>query len=314
MSVQWRILCLVVLPFICLLGFLLPSVVPAEKEDPTTESEGPVGDAFPVERSDDEQMARRTADAEEARQLYESLAERERKKPAGVRASLWLGRYLYDAQRIEEALVRFEAAREYATDPEAAEAIFWCEQARLLLGHEPLAPERSESTSGFWETMQEIVGIDRAIRQGRRDEAEGLLLSIEGAARREGILGLCLARWGSVFRLGGEGRVRPDDLHGWVTAAIASPERLDFETPTQEQPRESWTVVFGNFLDEASALARRKELIDAGLPARVVSSTDSDPGRHRVVMGPFGSEADADSAMAEFDSLTSADYLIQRTQ
>jgi hypothetical protein len=271
---------------------------------------------IPADASELEREARLTPDANEARELYATLARHQPTTPSGVRAALWLGRFLYDSGRLENALARFEAARKHASDSKLqAEAVFWCEQARLLSGHEPVAPEGTEPSQGFWGVMQQIVRIDREIQQGRKTEAEEALLGIEGAARREGLLGLCLARWGGLFRLPGRGRVGREDLRGWVSAAIDLPERLELEAfPVEPLPQETWTLVFGNYLDEAAALARQKELLDAGVSVRVVAFEQEEGHRYRVVLGPFTSEAEADSAAGELSGLTSADYHIQRTQ
>jgi|GEM_PF-3039582 len=236
--------------------------------------------------------------------LYETLESRHGSRPEGVRASLWLGLYSYGLNDRETALTHFERARSEAKDPELrARADFWCDQARLLTGREPLAGDAGLDGSSFWGILRRLTSVDRSIQLGRRGEAEQELLSLEGEARRAGLLGPQIARWGDVLRMPGPGgRTNADALSALARATAELPERLQVfgsahpaPTPPAQPEGEVWSVQFGAFLDQLNADALVKILDAKGLDTRIEEGEEQ--GRHwyRVRLSASFDRAAADS-------------------
>lgn len=263
-----------------------------------------------------EERARTTASVGEARDLYETLVRRHRTTPSGVRAALWMGRDAYGTGRIEEALRYFEMARKNAENPALlAEATFWCELSRSLSGHEPLAIDSDRAPGGFWETLTRLTRVDRALHQGDKRDAELSLLSLEGVARRDQVLGLCVARWADISRMEGASRLESADLASWLSAPIDFPERLRLERPVEEVTvrQETWALLFGDYLDGQSARLRQKEIGALGIEAEVKPFAAGGQNRFHVLLGPFETKAEAETTAASVPDLSTADYLIIRS-
>ncbi len=219
-----------------------------------------------------EEQALRTRDGAEALRLYGLLQSRFPGTPEGVRAAIWVGLYYYGAGEDEAALGYFERARKYARDPELlGRSDFWCDQVRLRTGREPLSIDEVPA-AGRYRALQVLAHVDRSVREGRRSEAETYLLSIEGEARRAGLLGPYVARWGDLFRMPGTGRVNRSVLAPLIFACSGLPERLRISAPADPVPQaapELWAIQFGAFLDAGNAARQVEELRRRGLDVRV---------------------------------------------
>jgi hypothetical protein len=248
-----------------------------------------------------EAEAAAAGDVATARRLYETLHARHANRNPGIRAALWLGRYHYGAGAVEDALRYFEAARSAAADPELkAEAVFWCEQARLLAGREPLRSAGEESTQGYWSTLRSLVRVDRLVRQGRIDEAETSLEALQQETFRLGFCGLLLVRWGDVLRLRGSKPSEIADLRPLVETTCVLPERLHLERPlvgtADAQPLgELWSLEFGAHVDIEDAEAQREELRVKGLETRIDETGRTGRTVYQVRLGDFSSRAEVDS-------------------
>ncbi|MDM7916082.1 MAG: SPOR domain-containing protein [Candidatus Eisenbacteria bacterium] len=245
-----------------------------------------------------EREARARRDPAQALPLYATLASRFDDHPEGVRAALWIGLYYYQTAEYEKALPQFEKARKNAGDGATrARATFWCEQTRRMAGREPLA-ESSQDDVGFWGVLRRLVGVDRAIREGRRGVAESELLPLEGQAREEGALALTLARWAEIFRLPGQGRMTRAALMPQERAIAGLPEGLRFEQEgglAAPPPEESWSIQFGAFLDAQNAREQLDSLQAKGIDARIDESDEADRRWFRIRAGEFHSQAEAES-------------------
>jgi hypothetical protein len=242
-----------------------------------------------------------TRDAGEALKLYGSLLARHPDTPQGVRAALWIGLYSYGTGDNATALEYFERARKHAREPELrARAAFWCDAARLAAGAEPLPDDRAGGPGDRWEAMRSLVRVDRSIRSDRPREAEEALLSLEGDARRAGLVGLMAARWGSVLALAEPGRGAREGLRTLERSVVELPESvyLRAAAPAPQPaavPEEVWSVQLGAFLEEDNAKSLRDEVDHKGCEARV--DEDDEDGRHwyRVRTGECRSRTAAES-------------------
>ncbi len=254
----------------------------------------------PGSPEDLENRARQTRDVPSALDLYGTLESRFGSRPEGVRASLWLGLYEYGRNDPENALVHFENARKNARDSLLlARATFWCEQARLLTGREPIA-ESDRTEGGFWGTLRGLAHIDRSVRAERRGDAEQGLLALEGDARRAGLLGPEVARWGDVLRLPGPGgRIDPQVLGPILRATAELPERLQIQlqppAPPAPPAEPKWTVQFGAFLDPDHAASLVQSLGTRGVKARVEEGEVEGRKWFRVLLDETLDRAAADS-------------------
>lgn len=267
-----------------------------------------------------EEKARAARDASEAFPIYETLHSNHGSDEEGIRASLWLGRYHYGAGLSDAALGYFETARRRAKGSELeAEATFWCEQTRLLVGHEPLPMEEAERTRDFWGTMRMISRIDRSIRQGRYEEASSDLLSLREGVQRAGLYGLDLVRWADLLRLQGEEQVSREVMQPLIRASAGLPERLCLERPCAEPtetvaPIESWSLQFGSYLDSLEASTRQEVLRELGLDVRIDEMRHADQTFYRVRLGNLPSRAEIDSFAAEVSNNTDIQFSIVRRQ
>lgn len=240
-------------------------------------------------------------DAAEALKVYGSLLARHPDSPEGVRAALWIGLYSYGAGDNATALQYFERARKHAGDPDLrARAEFWCDAARLAAGAEPLPGEWGGGRGERWETMRALVRVDRSIRSDRPREAEEQLLSLEGDARRAGLVGLMAARWGSVLALAEPGRAAREGLRALERSVIELPEAVYLRSPAPAPqpaaaPEETWAIQLGAFLEEGNAKALQRELDRKGCETRV--DEDDEDGRHwyRIRTGECRSRSAAES-------------------
>ncbi len=249
-----------------------------------------------------EREAREARDGSEALRLEGILQSRFADDPAGVRAALWVGLYYYGAGEEESALDYFERARSHAKDPELrSRAAFWCEQVRLLTGREPLSAAEEPDRPGFWGTLRQLARADRSIREGRRGEAEAQLLSLEGDARRAGLLGPDLARWGDVLGLPGAGRIDRRTLDPIARACFALPERIRLgeEAPPPYSPApEVWSLQFGAFVDRDNAERLKDDLERRDLDVRIDEEDAGGRTWYRVRMGELSGRAPAESLAA----------------
>jgi hypothetical protein len=236
-----------------------------------------------------------------ARPLYEALHSRFAGREEGVRAALWLGRYHYGTGAVDEALRYFKAARSGAADPEIEEeAVFWCEQARLLAGREPLPLAGNTPAQGFWQTLRSLCRVDRLVRQGRADEAKARLHTLADEVRSLGLYGLLLVRWGDVLRLQGGEPAETEEIGPLIDAACGLPERLHLERPLvgtveAQMPGESWSLEFGAHVDLQEARAQQDELRAQGLDTRIDETRQADRQVYQVRLGEFSSRAEIDS-------------------
>ena len=275
--------------------------VHAERQRPPGILRELIGELVPGSPQEIEERAARTRDGVEALRLYGALQARSASSPEGVRASLWVGTYYYGAGEEEAALEYFERARRNARDPELlSRAEFWCDQVRLRTGREPLAASEDGGRGGF-RTLQAMVRVDRSIREGRRGEAEAGLLAIEGDARRSGLLGPYLARWGDLLRMPGSGRVNRAVLEPLLDMGAGLPERLRLTLPAASPPAaapESWSIQFGAFLGTENAEAQVKALRRDGLEVRADASVEDGRTWYRTRLGAFSTRAAAESTAA----------------
>jgi hypothetical protein len=248
-----------------------------------------------------EAQAGSARDLPEALRLYGELNESQIEHPQGVRAALRLGSYYYTVGHADQALVYFERALSHARDPGLrAEAAFWCEQARLVAGAEPLAGGAGANSDGFYGVLRRLCRVDRAILQGHSAEAEPELVALEAEARNRGCAGLALARWGRLEQTSGSAR-KPRDLLPLARAAAELPERAFFDfTLVQEASAaptwKRWSVQFGAFLEKENAETLEQQLSLQGISARIESSEQKGETWHCVRSGEFLSRAQADSA------------------
>jgi hypothetical protein len=219
-----------------------------------------------------------------------------------VRAALWLGSYYYTVGDAEQALTHFEQARSHASDPGLRDqAVFWCEQARLTAGVEPLPPGEAAGRVGFYPVLRRIARVDRSILQGRRSDAETELTALEEEARRSGCAGIALARWGRLARLAGSARKAPGDLLPLAREAASLPERAFFDFALVEesgaQPSAArWTLQFGAFLERGNAELQEQELSLQGIVVRIDEASEKGKTWYRDHSGDFAGRAEADSA------------------
>ena len=245
-----------------------------------------------------------TRDATEALKRYGSLLARHPDSPEGVRAALWIGLYYYGAGDVTSALEYFERGRKHAKDPGLrSRAEFWCDAARLAAGVEPLPDGSDGDRRNAWDSLRGLVRADRSIRAGRPGEAEQLLLSLEGDARRGGLLGVLAARWGTVLASGAPGRGGREGLRPLRLAIAGLPEEIYFQDRAEPPPPapagdETWSIQFGAFLEEDNAKEMRKELEREGCDARI--DEEDEEGRHwyRVREGEMSTRAAAESLAA----------------
>jgi hypothetical protein len=171
----------------------------------------------------------------------------------------------------------------------------------LGVGAEPLAPAVGAEGEGFYGVLRRLCRVDRSILQGRRSEAEGVLLALETSARQTGCAGLALARWGRLAQVAGSSRAAPRDLLPLARQAAALPERAFFdfslvgesETPAAAR---RWSLQFGAFLERSNAELQEQELSLQGIPARIDIATEKEEVWYRVRFGDFARRAEADSA------------------
>jgi hypothetical protein len=247
----------------------------AQKESPRGILRNLIHSISPGSPEDLESRARETREVPTALDLYGTLESRFGSRPEGVRASIWLGLYEYGQNDPENALVHFESARKNARDPALlARATFWCEQARLITGREPITDEIDRTDDGLWGTLRGLTRVDRSIRAERRGDAEQELLALEGDARRAGLLGPQIARWGDLLRLPGPGgRIDPQALAPLLRATAELPERLQIQlqpaAPPAPPAAAKWTIQFGAFLDPEHAAALMRSLDSRGVKTRV---------------------------------------------
>ena len=256
-------------------------------------------------------------DVAEARRLYEILQSRHAETEPGRRAALWLGRYYYGTGMEEEALRYFERARGTATDPQLAqEAIFWCDQTRLVAGREPVGVEDGAPAGGFWGTLRGLIAVDRLVRQGRAHEVETRLLALQGDDRRIGLSGLLLARWGDLLRLQGREVSDCDALQSLLRTSRGLPECLHLErrleATTRPEAGELWSIEFGATTDAQEARAQQGELQGQGLDVRIDETPRGDRTIYQIRMGEFGSRGEIDSVVAGMSQETAAKPLIVR--
>lgn len=251
-----------------------------------------------------EYRARETRDVATALDLYGTLESRHGGRPEGIRASLWLGLYEYGRNDHESALVHFEQARKNARDPLLrARATFWCEQARLITGREPITDDPDGMEGGFWGTLRGLTRVDRSIHAGRRSDAEQELLLLEGEARHAGLLGPEIARWGDILRAAGTGggRLPPEALRPMLRAAAELPERLRIQLPDRAPAdstppaEDKWTIQFGAFLDRDHATALVETLEARGVHARIEEGEEGGREWSRVRLDASLDRAEADS-------------------
>lgn len=303
----------------CLVLFAAVGVVgaDAEKQRPPGILRELIGELVPGSPREIEERAAQTRDGAEALRLYGALQARSASSPEGVRAALWVGTYYYGAGEEEASLEYFERARRNARDPELlARAEFWCDQVRLRTGREPLAATGDGSRGGF-RTLQAMVRVDRSVREGRRGEAEAELLSIEGEARRAGLLGPYLARWGDLLRMPGSGRVNRAVLEPLLDVVADLPERLRLALPAASAPapaHESWSLQFGAFLEAENAEAQVRALQREGLDLRTDETVEDGRSWYRTRLGAFATRAAAESTAAGLDLPSTAPYQIVRVQ
>jgi tetratricopeptide (TPR) repeat protein len=274
------------------------------------------------EQMENEALA--TRDATEALKLYGSLLARHPEDPEGVRAAIWIGLYYYGAGDMKTSLEYFERARRRAKSPELESRVaFWCEAARLAAGTEPLPDDSREGRRNAWDLLRELVRVDRSIRAGRPGDAENHLLSLEGDARRGGMLGLLAARWGSLLAMNGPGRGGPESLRPLELATAGLPEGIYFQrsagfpaaTPAPAPaPEETWSIQFGAFLEEENAKEQREQLEEKGCEARI--DEEEEEGRHwyRVRMGELPGRAAAESLAAGSAQQSGIPYQIVRVR
>jgi hypothetical protein len=287
----------------CLLLLLLAQPGHAQKEGQGI-LRGLIDNLTPDSPEQLEDGAVATRDATEALKRYGSLLARHPDSPQGVRAAIWIGLYYYGAGDMASALEYFERGRKRAKDPELkSRAEFWCDAARLAAGVEPLpdGPDAGRRTS--WDTLRGLVRADRSTRARRPGEAEQQLLSLEGDARRGGLLGLLAARWGSVFASGGPARGDRESLRPLRLAIAELPEEIYFqdrEAPPPPAPvaDETWSIQFGAFLEEDNAKEMRKELERKGCDVRIDEEDEEGQHWYRVREGELSTRAAAESLAA----------------
>jgi hypothetical protein len=253
-----------------------------------------------------EAQARALRGGSEALRAFGSLQARGGGDAPVVRSALWVGLYYYGAGEVERALVYFEKARAAAHEPDlVARAEFWCEQARLRAGREPLAGKATDGAPP-WNTLHGLNHVDRLLREGRRSEAETRLLGLEGEARRAGLLGLVLARWGDLLRAGGGTRVSQQVLVPMVRECSGLPEALRMAgIPVAPEPASgaeasAWAIQTGAFLDQDNA-RRQQEQVEAlglGLESRIEERAEEGETWYLVRAGRYASKEEADSAAA----------------
>jgi hypothetical protein len=238
----------------------------------------------------------------DALRRYGELCENRIDQPDGVRAALRLGSYYYTVGHVDQALPYFERALAHARGPELrAEAAFWCEQARLMAGAEPLAWGSGGERRGFYGVLRRLCRVDRAILRGRTAEAEPDLESLETEARNTGCAGLALARWGRLEQTSGSSRSVLRDLLPLARAAAQLPERAFFDFSLVEEPPSiptpaRWSIQFGAFLEAENAELMERELSLQGISARIETSEEKGRTWNCVRYGDFLSRAEADSA------------------
>lgn len=256
----------------------------------------------PGSPSEAEALARTLRDGSDALRAYGSLQARGGDDPAVVRACLWVGLYYYGAGDVERSIEYFEKARSTARDPDLmARAEFWCEQARLQAGREPMSHGASSDASGYWTTLHSLNHADRALREGKNNEAESWLLRLEGDARRNGLLGLLLARWGDLIRAGESARVGQPALEPLVRECAGLPERLRMVgigvAPAREVAEPGgWTIQTGAFLDPENARRQQTEVRERGLDPRIEERREDEKTWYLVRVGEYGTREEADSA------------------
>jgi len=288
-----------VLTLACALGFA--SGARAEREGPATLLKDLIDGIAPADREDSALEARQTRDGSEALRLRGALQSRFGREREGVESALWIGLYYYGVGQEEEALAYFERARRHAADPDLlARASFWCEQARMRTGHEPLGAEESEPGVGVWATLRRLVGVDRAIASGRRGQAEEGVLALEGEMRRAGILGLGLARWGEILQLPGTGRLARSEIAPMIRACAALPERLHAPAISSGPLTEpgGWAVQFGAFLERENAEGQVAELARLGLEVGIEETRQGGRVWYRTRIGGIDGRDAADSVAA----------------
>jgi len=212
------------------------------------------------------------------------------------------GLYYYGAGEVERSLEYFETARETARDSELkARAEFWCEQARMQAGREPLARDESSGEAGYWGTLHKLNHADRTLREGENSDAESWLLTLEGDARRNGLLGLLIARWGDLIRAGGSARISGQSLDPLIRECAGLPERLRItgvhvEPATASAEPTGWTIQTGAFLDQENARRQQEEMRARGLEPRVEERPEDEKTWFVVRVGEYASREEADSA------------------
>jgi hypothetical protein len=299
------------------LGRVIPGIVPvagtiaalffsslpafAQKERSGGILRGLIHTIAPGSPEDLEQQARTARDVPTALDVYETLESRFSNRPEGVRAAIWVGLYYYGRNDVGTALSHFERARSGAQGSYLlARASFWCDQARLMTGSEPIGPDRAEDTDGFWGALRALTRVDRAIQADRRGEAEASLLSIEGAARRAGLLGPEVARWGDVLRMPGPGgRTNQAILSPILRATAELPERLLIKDPAPPADKgretETWAVQFGAFLESENAEALAHVLKSRGIESRIDEGEQEGRRWYRVRLAETSDRPLADS-------------------
>ena len=273
----------------------------AQSDRPKDLLRGLVGGFAPGSAEDLETEAVAAEELDSARRLYETLHARYADSDPGKRAALWLGRYHYGTGAVEEALPYFEQVRSAADDPLVeAEAIFWCEQSRLLAGREPLQRADGGPAEDFWAFLWSMSRVDRSVRQGRIDEAQTRLVALQEEVCSLGLCGLLLVRWGDILRLQGREPIDIEELGPLIELSCRLPERLHLERPLVgvvegQAPGESWSLEFGAHIDRQDAQNQQDELRTHGLETRIDEIDQADRTTYRVRLGDFSNRAEIDS-------------------
>lgn len=262
-----------------------------------------------------EAEARAVEDGDEALRLYSLLQTRHADRPEGVRAAIWIGLWAYSGGDFEAALESFEKARRNADDPDLRQrADFWCEQVRFMLGGEPLAGMEQDAGDGLYGVLRRLVRADRAIRSGRRGDAEVSLLALEGESRRSGVLPLLAIRWRDAVSLPGGGRSSRESIGPLLAALEGLPEQVLLaekgEPPAAPAEGEVWSIQFGVFLDEENAAQEAGRLKESGYDARLDPIEVDGRTRLHLRVGSFGSRAEAESLAATLAEQTDPPPLI----
>ncbi len=253
-------------------------------------------------------QARRMPDALLAFSVMEEVARRS-SAPAADRARLWMVRFWMAGGKTERAAEVLQSVS--AQHPELAGEIgFW---KQILGGSGALADRRSTGLPP-WEALAQIAALGESGREG--GEAQ-VALSLEGTARRLGLLGPWLWR---LQRSGDAGLRRAARAAvGWARAQLAvSPEGPALEAALESRepdrrsraeqrpgvpaaeparrPGQGFAVQIGAFREQTAAQQLASELSSHRYAAFLMPSTDDDV--IRVCLGPCSSRAEAESLAA----------------